>query len=170
MRASRHSHSPLCHARWAAVPLALIVGLSVFRHSIPARAAGDTPAPARSGEKIYKKTCANCHGATGEGVAGKHDEALVGDKSVDALAKLIARTMPEDNPGTCTGEDAQAVAAYIHDAFYSPAARARLNPASVAFSRLTVRQYRNSVADLVGGFRDTPTKDVEPGGLSGEYF
>jgi hypothetical protein len=124
----------------------------------------------RSGETIYQKTCASCHGASGEGVAGKHDEALVGDKSVDALAKLIARTMPEDKPGTCTGEDAHSVAAYIHDAFYSPAARARLNPASVAFSRLTVRQYRNSVADLIGGFRDTPTMDVDTGGLRGEYF
>src|ERR671913_193202 len=105
MQAKQHSHSLLCHARWAVLSLALIVGVSVFGHFTSARAV-DAPAPARSGEQIYHETCASCHGAAGEGVAGKHDEALVGDKSVDALAKLIARTMPEDKPGTCTGDDA----------------------------------------------------------------
>ena len=165
MHVSPYHHSPFCRSRWVALLLALIVGVGAF-----AGTGADAPAPARSGEQIYQQTCASCHGAHGEGVAGKHDEALVGDKSVDALAKLIARTMPEDKPGTCTGDEALAVAAYIHDAFYSPAARARLNPATVAFSRLTVRQYRNSVADLIGAFREDPTKDVETGGLSGEYF
>jgi mono/diheme cytochrome c family protein len=168
MQGSQHSHSHVCNARRALSPIALWVGLSLLVHVIPAQA--DTPAPARFGEQIYRKTCASCHGSKGEGVAGKHDEALVGDKSVDALAKLIARTMPEDMPGTCTGDESRAVAAYIYDAFYSPAARARLNPATIAFSRLTVRQYRSAVADLIGAFRGAPTKDVETGGLSGEYF
>ena len=31
------------------------------------------------------------------------------------LARLIAKTMPEDDPGECVGEDAEKVAAYIYD-------------------------------------------------------
>src|SRR5688572_15572240 len=166
---SRHSRALFRHVRWAVLPIALLVGLSLFGNSVPTRAA-DAGARAPSGEQIYKNRCTSCHGADGEGVAGKHDEALVGDKSVEALANLIARTMPEDKPGTCTGEDAQAVATYVHDTFYSPAARARRNPAKIEFSRLTVRQYRSAVADLIGGFPDTPAQDIKTGGLGGEYF
>src|SRR5207244_12673845 len=47
----------------------------------------------------------------------------------------------------------QKVAAYIHDAFYSPLGQARNKPARIELSRLTVRQYQNAVADLVGSFR-----------------
>jgi hypothetical protein len=39
---------------------------------------------------------------------------------VHSLAKLIDKTMPEDEPEKCVGEDARKVAAYIYDAFYSP--------------------------------------------------
>jgi hypothetical protein len=131
-------------------------------------AAGAT-ASQRSGEQIYHQMCMRCHGPEGEGVAGKYDEALVGDKSVETLIDLITRTMPEDEPGTCTGEDAKAVAGYVYEKFYSPEARARLQPARNEFSRLTVRQYRNAVADLVASFREPPEK-WEPGGLQAEYF
>ena len=33
--------------------------------------------------------------------------------------------MPEDAPGECVGEDAEKVAAYIYESFYSKAAQAR---------------------------------------------
>ena len=42
-------------------------------------------------------------------------------------------------------------------------------PARIELSRLTVRQYRNAVADLIGSFRD-PTVWDGPKGLHGEYF
>jgi hypothetical protein len=61
--------------------------------------------------------------------------------------------MPEGKEGTCVGEDAAAVAAYIYNAFYSPTAQAKLRPVQESLSRLTVAQYQNSVADLVGRFR-----------------
>ena len=77
--------------------------------------------------------------------------------------------MPEDNPGTCVGDDAKNVAAYIYDAFYSPAARARNQPARVELSRLTVNQYANVVADLVGSFRSRPPHD-DPPGLKARYI
>ncbi|CAA9378282.1 MAG: hypothetical protein AVDCRST_MAG64-443 [uncultured Phycisphaerae bacterium] len=115
--------------------------------------------------------CMRCHGPHGEGVAGEYDEALAGEKTRDELTKLIAKTMPEDAPGTCTGPDADAVAGYVYEKFYSPEARARLQPAKVEFSRLTVRQYRNAVADLVASFAaPAPGGPVQPGGLKGEYF
>ncbi|HEV3121656.1 MAG TPA: DUF1592 domain-containing protein, partial [Isosphaeraceae bacterium] len=81
----------------------------------------------------------------------------------------IAKTMPDDDPGACVGEDAQKVAAYIHEAFYSRTAQARNKPARIELSRLTVRQYRNAVADLVGSFRNAGSWGVERG-LRGQYF
>jgi hypothetical protein len=111
----------------------------------------------------------SCHGDAGQGVAGKADEALYGERSVESLARYIERNMPEDAPGTCTGPDARAVAEHIHEAFYSPAARARNRPPRIEPARLTVRQYRESVADLFGGFRAVPPA-ADPGGLAAEYF
>ncbi len=128
------------------------------------------PAPGHPGAKVFASMCADCRGKKGEGVANKYDEPLVGTKGVKALAKYIARTMPEDKEGTCVGEDADNVAAYIHDAFYSPAAQARNNPVRETLSRLTVEQYQNSVTDLIGRFR--PGFDRAPGkerGLRGSY-
>ena len=49
----------------------------------------------------------------------------MGNRSQPQLAKYIAKSMPEDDPGTCTGADAEKVAAFIFEAFYSPAAQAR---------------------------------------------
>src|SRR3954451_6784639 len=85
----------------------------------------------RSGEQIYTEMCARCHGPQGEGVKGKYDDPLGGSKSIHALEKLIAKSMPEDQPGTCTGEDARAAASYIYERFYSPDARARLGAATL---------------------------------------
>ena len=127
-------------------------------------------APEHPGLKVYRDMCAECHGAKGEGVAGKHDEPLVGGKSLPSLIKYIERAMPEDKEGTCVGPDAQNVAAYIFDAFYSPAAQARNKPVHENLSRLTVEQYQNSVTDLIGRFR--PGFDRAPGknrGLRGRY-
>ena len=82
----------------------------------------------RPGEAVYRQDCMSCHGPVGEGVAGKSDEPLVGEKSVASLAKYIAREMPENDPGTLSLADATASAEYIHQAFYSAEARARNHP------------------------------------------
>ena len=113
--------------------------------------------------------CASCHGASGEGSAEEYPRALVGDRSVPQLAKLIAKTMPSDAPGTCTGPDANKVATYIFDAFYSKSAQLKNKPPRIELSRLTVGQYRNAVVDLVGSFR-APGKWDGSRGLHGEYF
>lgn len=129
---------------------------------------GTWAADAPSGEAIYRTKCASCHGATGEGTK-KASRPLFGDKSPAQLAKIIAKTMPEDDPGTCTGPDADAVAAYIHTAFYSKEARDRNKPPRVELARLTVRQYRLAIADLVGTFR-APFPKEERQGLKAEYY
>ena len=105
------------------------------------------------GAVIYKKQCVSCHGKNGEGVKDKYDEPLHGNRTVEALTKRIARTMPDDDIGACVGEDAKQVSAYIYEAFYSPKAFARLHVPEFDVARLTIAQYRTSVADLVGRFR-----------------
>ena len=122
----------------------------------------------RAGEAVYRQDCMSCHGPVGEGVAGKSDEPLVGEKSVAALAKYVAREMPEDDPGTLSMADATAAAEYIHQAFYSAEARARNHPPRIELAHLTVRQYRESIADLLASLRNA-TSTTESGGLVGTY-
>jgi hypothetical protein len=137
---------------------------------LAARGAGAGEPP---GAAIYQQKCARCHGKAGEGTKA-HPQPLVGNRSLAQLAKYIARTMPEDDPGTCTGADAERVAAYIFDAFYSPAAQARIKAPRVEFARLTVNEYRQALADVVGGFSTgkagRPNKGGDEQGLRGEYF
>ncbi len=130
------------------------------------------PAPAadgRTGEQIYRQMCARCHGASGEGTKDNYPRPLAGNRSVAQLARVIAKTMPEDDPGKCVGADADKVAAYIYEAFYSKEAQARNKPPRIELARLTVRQYRQALADLIGSFR-TPGQWGDRRGLQGEYF
>lgn len=123
----------------------------------------------KTGAQIYQNQCVKCHGGKGEGSA-EHKDPLIGDRSILELTKLIEETMPEDKPGTCTGEDAKKVAAYIHEAFYSPIAQARNQPARISLSRLTVRQYQNTVTDILGSFRQKSENWGAEPGLRAEYF
>ena len=164
MRIVPAANSQLDRPRLVAVLLMPVVSWLSLRAN-----ADDT---ADTGEQIYRERCASCHGESGEGVKGKgkHRRPLAGDKSVADLARYIGESMPDDDPETCTGEDAAKVARYIHDAFYSPIARARID-----LSRLTVRQYRSAAADLVGSFRapalpTLPTLPTGRHGLRAEYF
>ena len=132
----------------------------------PLSAKGAAPAQP-DGQQVYAQRCASCHGAKGEG-SKAYAKALTGDRSVGQLAAYIAKNMPP-GPKKCTGPNAQQVAAYIHEAFYSPLAQARNKPARVELSRLTVRQYRNAITDLIGSFRNGP-QPVAERGLHAEYF
>lgn len=121
------------------------------------------------GKAIYQKLCVDCHGENGKGVKDKADDPLEGSRTLESLAERIDRTMPEDEEHLCVGEDAKAVAAYVYDAFYSVEARARNTPARVDLTRLTVPQYRNSVADLFLAFRGEIGVGEERG-LKGNYY
>ena len=142
------------------IPVASTIFLLAL--AVSARAAEPT------GEQIYKEMCARCHGAKGEGTK-KYEHPLTGDWSVARLAGVIDRTMPEDDPDKLDAAGSKKVAEYIYDAFYSPVAQAKLNPPRVDLSRLTVKQYRNAIADLIGSFRPQ-AKLEEKHGLRGEYF
>lgn len=123
----------------------------------------------RSGEVIFREHCASCHGAKGEGVKTEYAQPLIGDKPLAELAELIDKTMPEGEPEVIDGIEAQNVARYVYDTFYSPVAQARNAPPRIELSRLTVRQYQNSVADLIGSFR-LPSSWPAERGLRGEYY
>ncbi|MEM7231084.1 MAG: DUF1592 domain-containing protein [Planctomycetota bacterium] len=124
---------------------------------------------AADGEQIYRERCASCHGVDGLGVKGKYDRPLYGSKNLRRLERYIVRSMPEEKPELCVGEDATKVARYVFDEFYSPEAQARRQKVRVEVSRLTVRQYRNACADLLAEFLgDVRWNDDR--GLTGEYF
>ncbi|MFV0444955.1 MAG: DUF1592 domain-containing protein [Planctomycetaceae bacterium] len=121
------------------------------------------------GAAVYRQKCADCHGANGEGVLNAYGRPLIGDRSVKELTGIIDKTMPEGEPEHCAGEEAQLVAQYIYDAFYSEIAQARNRPAAIEFSRLTVRQYEHAVADLFRSFRGWGVPKEERG-LKAQYF
>lgn len=120
------------------------------------------PADFDRGRQIYVRLCVECHGTQGEGTEAAR-VPLTGDKAVAELARFIDATMPEGSPQDCTGEDAALVASYIHQAFYSPAARRQARPPQVQFARLTVRQIEQALCDLVGGFTAQPPPTAERG-------
>jgi hypothetical protein len=122
-----------------------------------------------SGEKIYRQRCASCHGASGEGTDENYPHPLIGNRSLAQLIPLIARTMPKESKEKCTPGEAQKVGEYIYGAFYSKDAQTRNKPPRIELARLTQRQYRNAVADLIASFRN-PAKTDERHGLRGEYF
>ena len=124
-----------------------------------------------SGPEIFKKQCARCHGKNGEGVKGKFEGPLQGERSLERLTRYIERNMPDDKPGSCTGENATNVAKYIYEAFYSREARLRgAKPPRVELARLTNRQYLNSVADLLKEFTGHDGKLSDEHGLRANYY
>jgi mono/diheme cytochrome c family protein len=132
------------------------------------------PVALATGEKIYRQKCADCHGATGQGVPDEYADALTGDWSLPRLTRYVATTMPDDKPGSLSRAEADAVSTYIYDQFYSPAAQARLRPARVALAHLTNRQYAVIVADLLRSLAPATTTDAAPAdsprGLAATYF
>ena len=146
----------------------LFLGLKVALFLIGLQSGVVIGAP--EGKKIYEAKCISCHGQNGAGIKGKYNKALSGDLTPNQLAKIIEETMPKEDPGSLPEASALAVGVYIHDAFYSSIARERNRPARIELSRLTVRQYRNSLMDLVGSFRPIAIPTDKTKGIRGEYF
>lgn len=139
----------------------LLLPLSGF---LPAQDAPD------SGDAIYAKHCASCHGKNGEGDPDEVDEPLHGERSLASLARYIDRKMPEDDPDLLDADESKRVAEFIYGAFYSAEARAKHTPPpKAAFARLTNRQFRESVADLLGSFGQSAAPG-EGRGLKAQYF
>ena len=121
------------------------------------------------GARIYRVQCAACHGENGQGTAEHFPDPLRGDLALAQLEKLIVKTMPEEHPEACVGDDAKSVAAFVYNRFYSPEAQQRLNKSRIELSRLTVRQLRESIVDLLGSFSpEIAVSDAR--GLEANYF
>jgi hypothetical protein len=124
-----------------------------------------------TGPEIFRKQCAKCHGKNGEGVKGKFEGPLQGERSLERLTRYIERNMPDDKPGSCTGENATNVAKHIFDSFYSREARLRgAKPPRIELARLTNRQYLNSVADLLKEFTGRDGTISEEHALRANYY
>ena len=149
-----------------------ILGISclVFGTSLvlPANAQQKAKAAATiDGAAIYKQKCASCHGDKAQGAAG-YQRPLVGSRSIDELTSFIKQSMPP-GPKKCPPAEAQPVAKFLYDNFYSIIAQERNRPARVQLSRLTVRQLRNALADLVGSYHPAIPAEAQ-NGLRAEYF
>ncbi len=137
-----------------------------MRHLLPLLLLALPASAAPDGAKLYADQCARCHGDQGQGVAKKYKQPLVGELSVPQLADLVRKTMPEEKPESLSKEDATAIAAHMHAAFYTKAPPVKADPA-----RLTASQYRHAVADVIGTFRPGTNVWTDGGkGLKGEYF
>lgn len=121
------------------------------------------------GKAIFQESCQQCHGTKGQGNDDSGTDPLLGDLTPRELTEVIIDTMPEEDPDECVGEDAAAVALYIHEAFYSLAAQQRNRPPRITVARLTGDQLRQSLADLYGHFGSDPwiTKDR---GVQAKYY
>lgn len=120
-----------------------------------------------AGDQLFRTRCSGCHGVNGQG-GTDFSGPLTGTKSRDQLEKYVRASMPPDGP-KLSATEAKAVSRYVFDAFYSPIAVERNRPARVTVSRLTVRQFRNAVADLIGPYHAAinPSKQE---GLRGQYY
>ncbi|MDA7880107.1 DUF1588 domain-containing protein [Mariniblastus sp.] len=121
------------------------------------------------GAEIYRAQCAACHGNNGQGTAEHYSDPLRGDLALSQLEKLIVKTMPEEHPETCVGDDAKLVAAFVYDRFYSLEAQRKSNKSRIELSRLTVRQLRESIVDLLGVF-SSEVNVSNARGLEANYF
>src|SRR6476660_449924 len=146
-----------------------LISLIVRTATVVAMLCAPAVAAEKSGQQIYAKMCAKCHGKNGEGSDEEYPERLQGELSVGELARLIDKTMPYQHPEKIGADESLLVSTYIHDAFYSPLAQERNRPARVELSRLTVRQYQNSVSDLISSFRK-PAENDPRRGLKAEYY
>ncbi len=124
-----------------------------------------TSSSAPSGEALFAKNCASCHGQKGVGGSG-YPKALTGNRAPAELGTYIAKSMPPG--GKTPPAQATEIAKYMYDAFYSPIAQERIRPPRVTLQRLTVKQFRNALADLIGP--EHQALSGEPGGMTGNYY
>jgi cytochrome c5 len=79
-----------------------------------------TPEQAKRGLAVYTETCERCHGKSLEGnnegatpLTGPEFTSAWGRSTVGALFNRIRTSMPDDDPGSVSPEDAAAAIAYI---------------------------------------------------------
>src|SRR5262245_29377783 len=111
-----------------------------------ARTANDrvySDAQAQLGQSIYKQRCASCHGDAMQGqngppLAGSDFLAVWATQPLSDLANKIRVTMPENDPGTLTRQQASDLVAYILRAGKFPAGQTDLVADEAALKTITL--------------------------------
>ena len=129
---------------------------------------GQIPSEGKFWRRNLQPTVRNLPRRGRQGTVDSYPQPLAGDKSPSQLAAFIDASMPEDDPGTCVGDDAKSVAAYVYDSFYSAAAQATTSRRAWNSRRVTANQYVNLVTDLMGNPYAAPPRDA-PRRLRGFY-
>jgi mono/diheme cytochrome c family protein len=126
--------------------LALFVGLfSPVAHAQQARTSNDgvyTDEQARRGQGVYKERCTACHGAALEGsvappLAGADFIRIWSSQPLSDLVNKIQNTMPANDPGKLTRQQAVAIVAYVLQAGNFPAGRSELGADEGALKQIT---------------------------------
>lgn len=108
-----------------------------------------TPAQAETGEASYRSKCASCHGRNLEGdddfctlpLTGAEFWKRWGGLSVGALYEKIHRTMPENQPGSLSGDEAAAVVSFLLKANQLPAGQKDLPSEVSALNRIIMTNH-----------------------------
>jgi mono/diheme cytochrome c family protein len=87
---------------------------------------------AQRGQALFKKTCVACHGPTlrggvGPPLTGENFLSIWGQAPLSDLVTKIQGTMPQNDPGTLTPQEASDLVAYLLQAGKFPAGQAELS-------------------------------------------
>jgi mono/diheme cytochrome c family protein len=130
-------------------PKALIASLVIVQALILVSAQGKTTldgvysdAQAARGDKVYKESCASCHGddLSGGGqapaLAGKEFNGDFADLSMNDLFDRTRISMPADKPGSLKPEQVADVLAFLLQKGTYPAGQAELPPDATALKAI----------------------------------
>jgi hypothetical protein len=131
-------------AAWCLIPTLLSSFLLAGACSDPA-VNEPLPGNAATGEELYQKLCASCHGKLGEGATALRLVPWTRDAST--LVQIIDATMPKHDPSRCVGTCAKDVAAFILS-LESVCEAPTFGPRKIRL--LNRREYNATVNDLFG--------------------
>jgi mono/diheme cytochrome c family protein len=133
--------------------IALLAGSVLTAITLVAyQAAADAPslytaAQAGAGAAIFAQSCATCHGANLEGVAGPalkgpvfHQMAAAQGLNAQSLLAVVSQSMPQDNPASLTPVQYNALVAYILQQNGYPAGTAELSKDTPGLKDLNLAQ------------------------------
>ena len=132
--------------RYCARGLALFIGLSSpVILAQQARTSNDgvySDEQARRGQAVYKERCTACHGAALEGgvappLAGADFIRMWGSQPLSDLVNKIRNTMPANDPGKLTRQQAAALVAYMLQIGKFPAGSSELGDDDAALKQVT---------------------------------
>ena len=147
-------------ARYCAAGLLVCVG--VFAIAVGAqqvRSANDgvyTAEQAGRGQTVYLERCATCHGATLQGgsappLAGSEFNRVWGSQPLSDLANKIQVTMPANEPGKLTRQEAAAVVSHLLQVGKFPAGRNELGSDEAALKQITFPASADGLSKPMAG-------------------